>query len=123
MGLFLQSKQPTVVTLTRLLLTVSSSNFEDILRSRYEVKIEDLTKKLQRLEEKRMLEKSALDTSGTELHATIHDLTDRLRKSEESNNNLQIYIDHLKKSYHKVFGQDQCHSSPSSLSQSVDKTQ
>ena len=86
---------------------------------RYEVKIDELTKKLHRLEEKRMLEKSVLDTSGSELHATIQELTHKLRKSEESNSNLQIYIDHLKKSYHNVFGDDPCHSSPSSLSHSV----
>ena len=88
---------------------------------RYEVKIEEMTKKLQRLEEKHMFDRSTLDHSGTELQATVHNLTEKLRKSEESNKNLEIYIDHLKKSYHNVFGEKtQC--SPSlAHSQSVDK--
>ena len=75
-------------------------------QKRYEVKIENLSQKLLRLEEKRFLDKSALDSSSTELEATIHDLTQRLKKSEESNKNLQIYIDNLKKSYHQVFNDD-----------------
>ena len=38
------------------------------------------------------------------LEATINDLSDRLKKSEESNSNLQTYIEQLKKSYQSVFG-------------------
>ena len=88
---------------------------------RYEVKIEEMTKKLQRLEEKHMFDRSTLDHSGTELQATVHNLTEKLRKSEESNKNLEIYIDHLKKSYHNVFG-EKTQSSPSLVhSQSADK--
>ena len=88
---------------------------------RYEVKIEEMTKKLQRLEEKHIFDRSTLDHSATELQATVHELTEKLRKSEESNKNLQIYIDHLKKSYHNVFG-EKTQTTPSlSHSKSVDK--
>ena len=86
-------------------------------QKRYEVKIENLSQKLLRLEEKRFLDKSALDSSSTELEATIHDLTQRLKKSEESNKNLQIYIDNLKKSYHQVFDDDRSSSLSHSKSQ------
>lgn len=85
------------------------------LQKDYEQKIHELNMKLKNLEEKRSLESSALDSSGAMLEATIYDLTDRLKKSEESNNNLQTYIDHLKKSYQAVFGNTSTHSS---LSQS-----
>ena len=94
---------------------------QKLFNFRYEVKIEELTKKLQRVEERHLLDRSNLDTSGAELQATIHSLTDKLRKSEESNKNLQIYIDHLKKSYHKVFGENASQSSPSSLSVSMNQ--
>ena len=80
-----------------------------------------MTKKLQRLEEKHKFDRSTLDHSATELQATVHELTEKLRKSEESNKNLQIYIDNLKKSYHNVFG-EKTQSTPSlSHSKSVDK--
>ncbi len=86
-------------------------------QKKYEAKIESLTKKLRTLEETRMMETSALDSSTTELGATIDDLSLRLRKSEEANQNLQVYIDHLKKSYQTVFGAEHAsQSSPSSLS-------
>ena len=87
-------------------------------QKRYEVKIEALGQKLSTLEQKRFLEQSALDTSNTDLEATIHELTQKLRKSEESNKNLTIYIDNLKKSYHKVFGNKQDDQS-SSVSKSL----
>ena len=91
-------------------------------QKRYEVKIENLSQKLSNLEQKRLLDKSALDHSSTELEATIHDLTQRLKKSEESNRNLQIYIDNLKKSYHKVFGSSkEKDDQSSSLSKSLDQ--
>ena len=80
--------------------------------SRYEVKIEEMTKKLQRIEEKHMFDRSTLDDSATELQATVRDLTEKLKKSEDSNKNLQIYIDNLKKSYHNVFT-EKSQSSPS----------
>lgn len=83
----------------------------------YDLKIDNLTKRLQNFEEKRMLETSVLDLSSNELEATINELTQKLKKSKDANTNLQTYIDHLKISYQTVFGNDASHSSaPSSLS-------
>ena len=71
-----------------------------------------------------MLEKSALDSSGADLEATIHELTDRLKRTEEANKNLQVYIDNLKKSYQTVFGNVSSRSSaPSSLTHSQSTNQ
>lgn len=91
-------------------------------QKRYEVKIEALGQKLSALEQKRFLEQSALDTSNTDLEATIHELTQKLRKSEESNKNLTIYIDNLKKSYHKVFGNKQDNDKEDHQSSSLSKS-
>ena len=74
------------------------------LQKDYEKQVHDLNKRLSQLQEQRSLESTALDSSGAMLQATIHDLTDRLKKSEDANNNLQTYIDQLKKSYQAVFG-------------------
>ena len=74
------------------------------LQKDYDKQVHDLNKRLSQLEEQRSLESTALDSSGAMLQATIHDLTDRLKKSEDANNNLQTYIDQLKKSYQAVFG-------------------
>ena len=67
-------------------------------------------------------EQSALDTSNSDLEATIHELTQKLRKSEESNKNLTIYIDNLKKSYHKVFGNKQDNDKEDHQSSSLSKS-
>ena len=50
--------------------------------------------------------------------STVNELKRRLTESEAVNENLKTYIDHLKKSYHSVFGpgNNNSNSSPSSLS-------
>ncbi len=93
-------------------------------QKQYEAKLTSMTKRVRELEERRLLETSALDSSTMELGATIDDLTTRLKKSEEANTNLQTYIDHLKKSYQTVFGAEHAsQSSPSSLSVSQSQNQ
>jgi hypothetical protein len=54
---------------------------------------------------------------AADLEVTVNDLKRRLTESEAVNENLKTYIDHLKKSYHSVFGgNNNSNSSPSSLS-------
>lgn len=52
-----------------------------------------------------------------DLEDTVNNLKKRLTESESMNENLKNYIEHLKKSYHSVFGPgNTSNSSPSSLS-------
>lgn len=95
------------------------------MQKSYEAKIDELRAKLSSAEEKRLLETRVLDSSTSELEATICQLKMKLTKSEDTNKNLQTYVDHLKKSYQTVFGAqgvppqqgDGNSSPPSSMSQ------
>ena len=74
-------------------------------QKKYEDKIENLKFNISELKDK-LAASSVSKVEAKEIEKTLADLRSKLEDSESANQNLQLYITNLKKSYHSVFASD-----------------